>query len=112
MAIVFKATNEQVMQIGANATNASKPVGMGFIQFDASKKFEPDFFSEWVEQHMEMSLDYVGGRMVKIFIKLIGSETWRIPNPSVNSEYQSWSYKYRNYEELLASAGITEIEKE
>ena len=111
MSITFKATNDQLMQMGANATNASAIVGMGAFQaMSHPDKISPEFFREWVEVHMRMDLDYVAGRMVKLYIEFLGDQVWKINNTNINIEYQSWGGKYSTYPDLLNSVNITDYE--
>lgn len=101
----FKATNEQIQQICANAVNASLPMGLGHTKW-TPKVFMPDEFK--VEGNF-VDLDYVQGRMVKLYIWRSGSG-WEMRD-DCDPEYQSWHRQYRTVEELLKSAGVEEYDR-
>jgi hypothetical protein len=93
----FKATNQQVKQIAANAINASKPMGMGFLHFQADNNFTADDIEDG-----ELYFDYVQGRMVKLRIRDLGNGEYEIAdNPT--SDYQSWCSTYPTTEALVNS---------
>lgn len=105
--ITFTATDEQVREVLANAVNASIPMGLGHLHYDGSYKFSPDDFLET----NYLSLDYVQGRMVKLHIQDKGDGVYRIfDSAGPRADYQSWVTRYPTYENLLASAGITNIQ--
>jgi len=104
----FKATELQVLQIAANAVNASNPGdphSMGWLHY-SEKVFTPEdikFTSRGV------SLDYVGGRMVKLTIRTTETpEVFYIRN-DLDIEYQSWVTKYPTVQSLIESVKGTEI---
>lgn len=101
----FKATDEQIKQIAANAVNASAPMGMGHLHF-TNKKFEPKEFE--VPEKGTFSLDYVQGRMVKLTL-WNKDGVWKTPDRAPDIEYQSWMTKYPTYEALIQSVPGTEI---
>lgn len=100
----FKATEDQVKIMAANAISASRPMGMGYLHYKpgeiaASAVHLTGFGVE---------VDYYQGRMVKLYIARLEDGLWefrgfKAPHP----EYQSWCAKYPSYEELLGSAGIS-----
>ena len=109
----FKATDEQVMHMASLACNAAKPMGNGWIHYQANKVFSSADFK--IEKHgslpRELSLDYVQGRMVKLCIVEDAGipGIWIITrgaNP--NPEYQSWCYRYPTEEALIKAAGVAE----
>jgi len=99
MKMIFKATEEQVKQIAANAVNASKPMGMGFLHYTnrvfTNKDFNIDKFG--------LNLDYVQGRMVKLNIKHKGDNQWQIIHGEPTYDYQSWINKYPTNQDLVNS---------
>jgi len=100
----FKATNEQVIQMATNAVNASRPVGMGMLQYQPN-----DLTTDQIKGIMDddgFSLDYVQGRMVKMRIKKLEGSLWQMQYET-NTEYQSWGTKYPTAHDLIKSAGIT-----
>lgn len=109
----FKATDEQLATVMANAVNASRPLGMGFLHFDESKTYTPeDFMDELKTNTGWVSLDYVGGRMVKFRLIPEKDGYYEIADSAVpQSDYQSWCHTYPTYKELISSAGI-EVEDE
>lgn len=101
----FKATIEQIKIISANAINASSPVGMGVMHY-VPGDFSPEDLMMAKDDRVEM--DYVQGRMVKLYIFKDG-DLWSIPNGSIinpDPEYQSWAKVYPTYMDLIKSAGI------
>lgn len=110
----FKANVKQIKKVMALACEASKPVGMGFAQFQKGQKFTPDMFEVRYSSHgASASIDYAGGRMVKLALFAEKSWTsdsevveWRVTDSNPSSAYQSWCYKYPTYAELLSGAGI------
>lgn len=104
----FKATDKQLMQLAANAVNASTPMGLGVLHYEAGQKYTPIEFQQEVSDH-GLDLDYVDGRMVKLWVMRDG-DGWRCAE-GVKLDYQSWGTKYPTYRKLLESAGITEIEE-
>lgn len=109
----FKATDKQLATVMANAVNASRPVGLGFLHFDDSKKYTPDDFIDELKTNTGwVNLDYVGGRMVKFRLTPEKDGYYEIADSAIpQSDYQSWCGTYRTYRELLDSAGI-EVEDE
>lgn len=102
--IVFKATDEQAKQIAVNAIHASEPVGMGLLHYVPG--------DHWTTENIPLddlgttiNLDYVQGRMVKLYMKKGESGTWAIKdlNGLPNVEYQSWAKKYPTYDDLILS---------
>ncbi len=98
----FKATDEQIKTLAANAVNASQPMGMGFMHA-TNKEFKPEEFD--VPESGVFSLDYVQGRMVKLTLWKKDGE-WKTPERDPHPEYQSWIRRYPTYGALLESAGI------
>lgn len=103
----FKATDEQVKQMAANAVNASKPMGMGHLHFEPSNKFQPDAFEISKDG---LFLDYVGGRMVKLSLRKLSANLWETPSRPPTHDYQSWVGTYSGYAALVISAGGVAIE--
>jgi hypothetical protein len=103
----FRASEEQVLAIGALAVNASAPQGMGYLQYDSTRKFSGedlrDHFGRW-----GLNLDYVGGRMVKLTINRVrGAEgVWEVSGAKPREDYQSWCEKYPTYRALIEAIGI------
>lgn len=102
--IKFKATPEQVREIGANASNASTPAGMGILHFQPGN-IPIEHFS--LPDKGDFSLDYVQGRMVKLNIWKKDNH-WEIRDVA-DPEYQSWCRKYPTARSLLLSVSGVEI---
>ncbi len=101
----FNATKEQVLQIAANAINASIPVGMGYLHFK-SKNYTPEELQmeyEAEDKRGNIYLDYFDGRMVKLSIQHLGDNSYATNEGEANIEYQSWARKYPTYEDLTNS---------
>jgi hypothetical protein len=105
----FKATDEQLKEIIANAVLASRPVGMGFLSFDPSlhKKQILDSLASYTicRQH---AIDYFQGRMVKLWLKSEG-DIRSLPDRPPEPDYQSWCSRYPTYEDLVKSVEGVEI---
>ena len=100
----FKATEQQVKQIAANAINASKPMGMGIFHYNSGS-----VFTDLDIEDDELYFDYVEGRMVKLNIRDLGDGEYEIAdNPT--SDYQSWCRTYPTTEALVNSVlvGVTD----
>lgn len=108
MTIKFTASDEQIKQLAANAINASTPMGLGILHYNPSQVYQPDD----IELNGALPLDYVGGRMVKLWIKKLDGNNYQIHDPAPRIDYQSWAATYSTYQELLASADITAITDE
>lgn len=94
------------------AYESAYPVGMGFLQAREGLK-EEDIYKA-TEQHRPGALygDYVYGRMMKLGIEFTFSSV-TIQGPFI-SDYQSFSGKYTNPEDLINAAImqlIDEMEK-
>lgn len=95
----FNATEAQARQVAANAVNASKPMGMGFLHFDSGSVFtELDIP---VAGDGSIYLDYVQGRMVKLSIAK-REDGYEIRD-SISADYQSWICEYPTVEDLVNS---------
>ena len=99
----FTATDDQIAQLMANAVNAAHPVGMGYIHFEPGDKPASEF-TEAVKSRRG-SIDYYQGRMTKLYLDHVEGNTWSLPDRDLDMEYQSWSYKYKTYKELVESVG-------
>lgn len=99
--IKIKATDEQILQMAANA---SAPAGIGIFHFDGSKKFYPADFQIERGSNPGLWLDYVQGRMVKFSAWRKGDNHWEV-HGEPRSDYQSWSGEYPTWESLALSAG-------
>ena len=96
----FKATEDQVKQMAANAVNAAQPVGLGVLHFE-NKEYGPEQFKII---NGGLYLDYVAGRMTKLAIRNVGTDRWEIGGePRV--DYQSWAVKYPSNKALIESVG-------
>ncbi len=103
MNIRFRATDEQVTQMAANAVNASSPAGLGYLHFKGDHVFTADEFKESVTER-GLSLDYVEGRMTKLNIRRLDNDLWEGWDEP-RSDCQSWAYKYPTLSLLVVSAG-------
>lgn len=101
----FKATRNQLLCIMANAVNFSRPVGLGFLQFE-DKIYSPEDMEKYIlnDDTIFADLDYVDGRMVKLTIFKEGSQYVIKDNFSLG--YQSFANRYPNVSELLKSVNI------
>ena len=100
---MFKATEEQILKLGANAVNAASPMGMGFLHFQEKEYTAEDIgpcLSEW-----GLDIDYFEGRMTKLHIRR-EKDGWDEPGEP-RSDYQSWCSKYPTFKDLAQSVGVT-----
>lgn len=102
-----KLTNEQVLQLMANAINASEPMGLGFLHAkpvnytaeDISEHYTDDPFSEY----RDINIDYYEGRMVKLAIRKGDDGFVDVIPDEPRVDYQSWARKYPTAEHLVNS---------
>jgi hypothetical protein len=103
----FTATDKQAKQIVANAINASRPAGLGFLQYAPAKEFTADdvTIQSFQNGHRTISADYVGGRMVKLAMRSEQPGEWEItwPGETPRGDYQSWCRKYPTTAALVRS---------
>lgn len=104
----IKATDVQMKQMAANAINASRPVGMGFLHFNEKDNAKPEDIEI---SNDELFLDYIGGRMVKFNAwKVEGTEDqWEVRD-GLHLDYQSWISTYPTWEVLAKSVGASVID--
>lgn len=112
--IKFKATNEQILQMAANAFNASIPMGLGFFSYDPQTDAVPDDFMGYLRVSVDsgygyISLDYVQGRMVKLYASR-KENVWQMREPRL--DYQSWKQRYPTARDLIESVGAEVLEDE
>jgi len=107
----LEVTQEEFEQLILNVLNASVPVGMGFLSYQAreydmaylKKNFE-DAFEEIVKIDWQISFDYFEGRMVKTgFVKEWPGKYYITRSDPLDVEYQSWALKYPTIQDLLNS---------
>lgn len=107
--IEFDATEEQILQIMANAINHSIPAGLGFLHFQ-TKDYKPEETKRCIvnESCLYADIDYFDGRMVKLAIfKNSKSGKYEIME-GFDKEYQSFATTYPTPQILIASVGITQ----
>jgi hypothetical protein len=98
----FRATEDEIIEIGLNAINASKPVGLGAIVFSDKVYTKSDLtLTEFLHG---LSIDYFQGRMVKLHIKSHGEGIWSTCDDPPKWDYQSWWFTYPTYFDLVKSA--------
>lgn len=100
----FRATKDQVSHLLALASNASAPMGMGFLHYDPGTKFEAKDFPR-----PEYGTDYVQGRMVKCSPLEVGEGMYELNEPA--HDYQSWITTYPTAKDLIEAAGL-KVEEE
>jgi len=105
----FTATAQQVREACALAVNASSPMGMGWLHFQAGHEFTADDIKPYQREDGTFDLDYVEGRMVKLYIRRLSPERWEIWSDPPRSDYQSWCRTYPSYRDLLTAAGVTKF---
>jgi hypothetical protein len=109
--IIFKATEEHLLEIGALAVNAAEPVGMGYLHY-VEGDYKPEDLRENLEKDGSLYIDYFRGRITKLYIQKIQNETYRTRN-DLNTEYQSFGKLYKDFKALIDTVeGIQIIQKE
>ena len=106
---MFLANKEQISKIIANAVNASIPHGAGHFVYER-KNYEPELFSD-KENRGIISINYYGGRCVKLSIKKLDNGYYEFIGDYPDSEYQTWNHRYESYEELVKSVEGTVIKQ-
>lgn len=108
--VTFKATDQQIAQMAALATNASLPVGMGIHHYKPDTTWEAkDFYKIIKEQKTWLNLDYIEGRCVKFTVwRGTKRNQWKYPAHEPRDRFQTWIAVYPTYPELMKAAGIEE----
>ena len=123
---LIKATDDQIKEMARLACLASCPIGMGFVHYKKDETFPKEVFklenegnqeydmnAKWRGNRKELNLDYVQGRMVKLYMREVEPGLWSSPQLNhVSSEYQSWVEKYPTLEDLVKAAGAEVITRE
>lgn len=108
--ITFKATDKQILEMAALATNASfpPPGSPGWIHYQQDAKFEgEDFAAVLKEQRMLLHLDYVQGRCVKMILwRGKKRHEWQYRSNEPQNNWQTWIGEYPTYPDLMRAAGI------
>ncbi len=100
-------TEQQALQLMANAVNASVPMGMGFLHAEQKDYTVEDMRAE-MDSEGGVDLDYYRGRMVKTGI-LKTKTGYSLCDGKPHPEYQSWASKYPTYQALADSVLQPEI---
>lgn len=98
--VKFKATNDEIKNLFAVATNASSPMGLGYLHY-TNKVFTSADFDD---QYLDRGTDYVQGRMVKLRPRKVSDGIWKVEEPDI--EYQSWSKSFPTARSLVEAAGL------
>lgn len=106
----FKATDKQIAEMAALATNASYPPpgSPGWLHYDESVIYEAkDFYRIIKEQGSWVNLDYIQGRCVK-FTLWRGQKRheWEYAAIEPRERWQTWIDKYPTFPDLIKAAGI------
>jgi hypothetical protein len=108
--IKMNATSDHIFQLITNAINASRPVGNSNLSFEDKKYTVSEIMRtislpEFALGRDLFQIDYFKGRMVKLVIRKTAT-CFKLPAGAADPEYQSWSYKYPTYEDLVASIDV------
>ena len=98
--MIVDITQDQVLQIAANAVNTSSPMGMGFLHAKEKEYTSSDVESAVGERGID--LDCFDGRMVKLYIPVVEGG-YCFPDHEPRHDYQSWAGKYPSYQKLIES---------
>ena len=96
----FKATEEQVKQIGINAIKASKPATFGYLGTEAIER--PVTLDDLEIDENGLDIDYFRGKIVKLLIHKDAENQWGLDD-SIDFEYQSWISVYPTVKALVES---------
>jgi hypothetical protein len=99
----FKASIEQIKKICANAVNHSSPAGAGYLKWVPDHEFTPEEFNDRLQKGDFVHLDYVEGRMVKLYMERVEGDIWETRDEDPDIEYQSWCSMYYTYIDLVTS---------
>ena len=99
--IEFTGTVDQVKLVAANAINASKPVGLGYLHYQPKEYTINDVSLA----ESGIYIDYHEGRMVKLNLHRVSDSEWRVSS-YVDPEYHSWASTYPSMQDLLQSAKV------
>jgi|CXWL01.1.fsa_nt_gi hypothetical protein len=99
----FTATDDQIAQLMANAVNAARPMGLGYLHFKPEDKPASEFGKAVTAR--QCCIDYYQGRMTKLYLDHVEGNTWKLPDGNPRSDYQSWNWKYPTYQALVESVG-------
>lgn len=101
----FKATPDQLKQLVANAVNASIPMGMGYLHYK-KVDYSPEQFDVGADK--DIAVDYLEGRMVKLYITSLGLDMYEIGD-KISIDYQSWMAMYPTVQDLIVSSGAVNL---
>jgi len=87
---------------GLLAYRAAIPMGLGFLHYRPDDPQDAETIKPHVRPGKEVYMDYVSGRMVKLYIKVDGNRLITHDTPSY--DYQSWCNKYPTYADLIGAA--------
>lgn len=104
--MIIEVKRNQLASLVTKVINASKPMGMGFLQY-ANKNYTEDEINDAVLNpfvNKDIDVDYFGGRMVKLHMQYQKEDEDKIyyeVRPDLDIEYQSWCSKYKTWEDLF-----------
>jgi len=93
-------TEEQAKQLAANAINASKPMGMGWLHYTPTSYTLED--AARCISDRGINIDYFEGRMVKLYVRRNG-DMYSFNDGEPRGDYQSWCVEYPTYQALIDS---------
>lgn len=97
----IKLTENQILQLAANAVNAAQPVGIGYLQHE-EKNYTPEDMKECLKGD-SLAIDYFHGRMTKLYVHQDKNGEWNFGDYNPTPEYQSWCGTYPTYQALVDS---------
>lgn len=108
--IAFKATDKQIAQMAALATNASVPPpnSPGWLHYEPSVIYEAKDFDKVIkEQRTWVNLDYIQGRCVKFTVwRGKKRNEWLYAAHEPRERWQTWVDTYPTFPDLMKAAGI------
>ena len=102
----FNLSPEEVIEVCRLAYNTSIPMGMGIYQFvpgDMSIQEAKNLFGP-MEKSGHIHLDYIKGRMVKLYMNRNRDGSWSFLPENLSPDYQSWSKKFPSFKDLVDEA--------
>lgn len=112
MALKFKASENQMIEIARLAISAASPAGLGNLRHLPGEISKEEILGEGNPFMMgpaavSLCIDYFRGRQVKLLIESIPQDLpetvreWKLP---ADTGLASWASKYPTYEDLIRAA--------
>lgn len=101
----FTATEAQLREVAALAYNASRPEGLGFLQYVEGDVRSVDLGHIKVINGFHH--DYVQGRKIRLTVRRESDGAYSVPDADPSIGHQTWAWRYPSYRALLKAAGVS-----